>query len=413
MEKYLVINGGSSSLKFSLYQIEDGKEINIVNGLVERIGIDNTNCILKCGDKKVTHQVEAPNHTVAVEVMLDKLKEYNFIEDISEIKGVGHRVLHGGEYYNDSVIIDDTVLNNIKSLIPFGPLHLPGEISAIESMKEVLPTVPQIAVFDTAFHQTIPENNYLYAIPRRYYTDYGIRKYGFHGTSHKYITEAMKRILNKEKVNIIACHVGNGSSECAVKDSKSLNTTMGFTPLDGVIMGTRSGSIDPSILEYICDIEGIDVRECTNILNKKSGLLGISEYSSDIRDIINAQNTHPNCAQALKMLEDSLARVISQYIIELDGDVDGIVFTAGIGENNPFLRENILNKFSRTLGIKVDKSINDNVASFKDIKEARITTDDSRIHAYVIPTDEESMILKDTVKLSKEYKNQKKLIKEN
>ena len=412
LEKYLVINGGSSSLKFSLYQInEEGKETNIVNGLVERIGCNEGAITLKYNEEKKRERTIIPNHTVAVEMMLEKLKEYKFLTNIEEIKGVGHRVLHGGEFYGNSVLITEESLNNIKSLEPFGPLHLPGEISGIESMMEVLPNVPQTAVFDTAFHQTIPEYNYMYAIPREFYTENGIRKYGFHGTSHKYITEVMKKKLNKDDVNIINCHLGNGSSICAIKNGESINTTMGFTPLDGVIMGTRCGTIDPSILEYICKVKNISVEECTKLLNKNSGLLGISCVSSDLRDIINAkeEDKNKNATLALEMLENSVIKYIAQYFIELDGKVDAIVFTAGIGENNPQMIENIINKIGNSLKISINKEINNN----RELKEKKVSTDDSRISVYVIPTDEEYMILKDTIEIAKEYKETKRYKLEN
>lgn len=406
-EKYLVVNGGSSSLKFSLYQIDNFNELNIVNGLIERIGYTDSLCTLKYNGKKTKEKIEIPNHKIAVETMLKKLKEYNFINKAEEILGVGHRVLHGGEYYNNSVLITDEVLNNMKSLEQFGPLHLPGEIAGIKSIMETLPNVPQIAAFDTAFHQTIPEYNYIYAIPSEYYTKYGIRKYGFHGTSHKYITEVMKQKLGKENVNIISCHLGNGSSICAIKDGKSLNTSMGFTPIDGVIMGSRCGSIDPSILEYICKIKNINIQECTNELNKQSGLLGISSVSSDLRDIINVKNENHKALLAIKMLENSIIKYIAQYFIELDGKIDAIVFTAGIGENNSEIRENIINKLANSLKIKINKEMNDLIASFKDIQEGIITTEDSKYPVYVIPTDEEYMILKDTINLTKEYNDTK------
>ena len=406
MEKYLVINGGSSSLKFSLYENNDGNYNEIISGVVERIGQEIGNIVLKGKDKK-REEIIVKNHTEAVEIMKNKLLEYKYIESIDEIKGIGHRVLIGGEFYSDSVLIDDECLNNIKTLIPYGELHMPGEISVIESMKEILPDEPNVASFDTSFHQTIPEYNYLYAIPFELKEKYNIRKNGFHGTSHKYITEEVKKIMGKENVNIISCHMGNGSSVTAIKDGKSINTTMGFTPLDGVIMGTRSGSIDPSIIEFICKKENISVKDCLNILNKESGLLGISGISSDLRDLLEARsNGNKRSALAIDMLEKSIIKYIAQYIIELDGNVDAIVFTAGIGENVPEIRKNIIDKLSKCsrLGIKLDNEAN-NVTRFG--KTGEITTNDSLIKCFVIPTNEELMILKDTIRIVKENKNVK------
>ena len=249
-EKFLIINAGSSSLKFSLYNMPE--TIEIVNGYIEKIGNQDSFYTLKYEGKKLEKKKVILNHTDAVETMLEELLDNNFIQDVSDIKGIGHRVLHGGEYYSESVLIDDTVLDNIKSLTKLGPLHHPGEIAGIESMKSVMPDVPQVAVFDTAFHQTMPKENYMYAVPYDWYEENGVRKYGFHGTSHKYITETMQKQLGKEDVNLIICHVGSGASMCCVKNGKCFNTTMGLTPLDGLVMGTRCGTIDSSIIEYIC-----------------------------------------------------------------------------------------------------------------------------------------------------------------
>ena len=404
MEKYLVINGGSSSLKFSLYENNNGNYNEIISGVVERIGQEIGNIVLKGKDKK-REEIIVKNHTEAVEIMKNKLLEYKYIESIDEIKGIGHRVLIGGKFYSDSVLIDDECLNNIKTLIPYGELHMPGEISVIESMKEILPEVPNIAAFDTSFHQTIPEYNYLYALPYKLREKYNIRKNGFHGTSHKYITEEAKKILGKEDVNIISCHIGNGSSITAIENGKSINTTMGFTPIDGVIMGTRTGSIDPSIIEFICKNENISVKDCMNILNKESGLLGISGVSSDIRDLLEARsNGNKRAALAIDMLEKSIIKYIAEYLIELEGNVDAIVFTAGIGENVPEIRKNIIDKLSKCsrLGIKLDNEANNDT---RFGKSGEITTNDSLIKCMVIPTNEELMILKDTIRIVKENKN--------
>ena len=275
----------------------------------------------------------------------------------------------------------------------------------------VLPNVEQVAVFDTAFHQTIPDYNYLYAIPEKYYNKYGIRKYGFHGTSHKYINEVMQEKLGKKDINIISCHIGSGASICVIKDGISYNTTMGFTPLDGLIMGTRSGTIDASIVDFICNKENINSEKCINILNKESGLLGVSGVSSDLRDVESASTNNIKALRAIKMYIKSIVKYIAEYYVELDGDVDAIVFTAGVGENSSSIRSSVVNALSKALNINLNVEENDKIAKFKDKQEGIITTSDSKFPVYVIPTNEEYMILKDTKRLTKE--NIKKLRKGN
>lgn len=401
-EKFLIINAGSSSLKFSLYNMPETKEI--VNGYIEKIGNQDSFYTLKYNGQKAEKSKVIMNHTEAVQTMLEELLANQFISDVNDIKGIGHRVLHGGEFYAESVIIDEEVLNNIKALTKLGPLHHPGEIAGIESMQNVMPNVPQVAVFDTAFHQTMPKENYLYAVPYSWYEENGVRKYGFHGTSHKYITETMKQYFNKENVNLIICHIGSGASMCCVKDGKCYNTTMGLTPLDGLVMGTRSGTIDSSILEYICKERNLSVEEVTNILNKQSGLLGIAG-KNDFRDLENLANNGDEKAKlAIKMLRNSIIKFIAQYYIELNGNVDAIVFTAGIGENAMTLRSDIVNSISNAMNIKLDKDANDNIARFKEQQSGVISTPDSKIKIMVVPTNEEYMILKDTFDLSQQVK---------
>ena len=403
-EKYLVINGGSSSLKFSLYAMP-GKE-EIVNGYVEKIGYDDSCYTLKfSGEKKETKR-SIPNHTVAVSVMLEELLKNHFIEDISEIKGIGHRVLHGGEIYSDSVVIDDEVLNNIKGLTKLGPLHHPGEIAGIESMKELLPGVPQVAVFDTAFHQTMPKENYMYAVPYSWYEENGVRKYGFHGTSHKYITKTMQEKLDREDVNLIVCHIGSGASISCIKNGKCIDTTMGLTPLDGLVMGTRCGAIDPSIIEYICHERNMSVEEVTEALNHESGIKGIGTRN-DFRDLeALAAEGNENAILALDMMKKSIVKYIAEYYFELKGNLDAIVFTAGIGENGISLREDIVEAISKPMGITLDKEANNNISRRSKYQEGLITKTNSVIKVLVIPTDEECMILEDTVRLSnKKEKN--------
>ena len=397
-EKFLIINAGSSSLKFSLYDMPDAREI--VNGYVEKIGNQDSFYTLKYNGQKAQKSKVIMNHTEAVQTMLEELLENHFIDSLNDIKGIGHRVLHGGEYYSKSVIIDDEVLNNIKLLAKLGPLHHPGEIAGIESMESVMPNVPQIAVFDTAFHQTMPKENYIYAVPYNWYEENGVRKYGFHGTSHKYITEVMQQQLDKEDVNLIICHIGSGASICCVKNGKCYNTTMGLTPLDGLVMGTRCGSIDSSIIEYICKERNLSVEEVSTILNKQSGLLGISG-KNDFRDLENLANTGDEKAQlAIKMLKNSIIKYIAQYYVELNGNVDAIVFTAGIGENAVSLRADIVNAISKPLNIELDKEANNNRAKLKTAEGGIISTPNSKIKVLVIPTNEEYMILKDTFELS-------------
>ena len=397
--KYLVINGGSSSLKFSLYSMPEEKEL--INGYIEKIGAKDCFWTLKINGEKITHAKELKNHTEAVEIMMKELIDNNIISSVDEIKGVGHRVLHGGEFYSDSVLIDDEVLNNIIDLTKLGPLHHPGEIAGIKAMKESLPEVPQVAVFDTAYHQTMPEENYKYAVPEEWYEKYSVRKYGFHGTSHKYIAETMIEKLNKKDANLIICHIGSGASISAVKDGKCYNTTMGLTPLDGLIMGTRSGSIDPSIIEYVVKSTGKTVEEVTQDLNKKSGLLAICG-KNDLRDIEDLIASGDKKAKlAIDMFANSIIKYIADYYFELDGDVDAIVFTAGVGENDIDLRKQIVDKISNPLNIKLDEKRNDSIARFRSEREGIITTDDSKIPVYVVPTNEEIMILRDTYRLSK------------
>lgn len=397
--KYLVINGGSSSLKFSLYEMPEEKEL--INGYIEKIGAKDCFWTLKINGEKITHARELKNHTEAVEVMMEELIANNIIATTDEIQGVGHRVLHGGEFYSDSVLITDEVLNNIIDLTKLGPLHHPGEIAGIKAMQESLPKVPQVAVFDTAFHQSMPEENYKYAVPEEYYEKYSVRKYGFHGTSHKYITETMMGKLNKNNPNLIICHIGSGASISAVKEGKCYNTTMGLTPLDGLIMGTRSGSIDPSIIEYIVKSTSKTVEEVTQELNKKSGLLAICG-KNDLRDIEELVAAGDKKAKlAIDMFVNSIVKYIADYYFELEGNVDAIVFTAGVGENDIDVRKQIVNKISNPLNIKLDEKRNDSIARFRSLSEGIITTDDSKIPVYVVPTNEEIMILRDTYRLSK------------
>ena len=392
--KYLCVNAGSSSLKFQLMEMPEEKVI--ISGYIEKIGSPDSFWNTKVNGEKIRGERFVPDQTEAVKVLVEELLKYKVVESMDEIKGIGHRVLHGGEMYDDSVLITDEVIKNIESLTKLGPLHIPGNLAGINAMKEALPDTPMVAVFDTAFHQTMPELSYIYPVPYEWYEKYGVRKYGFHGTSHKYITGQMQEMLGKEDVNLIICHIGSGSSICCVKDGKSYDTTMGLTPLDGLMMGTRSGAIDPSIIEYVCKESGMDVSEVTNILNKKSGLLGVSQKYADHRDVEKGmENGEHLSVLANDLYIERVVNYIAEYYVKLDGKVDAIVFTAGLGENAREFRENILNKLG-SLGIKVDKEANMEIASYCDKHEGKISTDDSSVDVYVIPTNEELMIIKDT-----------------
>ena len=394
--KFLCVNAGSSSLKFQLFEMPEEKVI--ISGYIEKIGLEDSFWTTKINGEKIKGAKYLKNHNEAVEVLLDELVKHKAVESLDEIKGVGHRVLHGGEKYSDSVLITDEVIQDIKDLTKLGPLHHPGNLAGIEALKEVLPDVPMVAVYDTAFHQTMPKKNYMYPVPYEWYLNYGVRKYGFHGTSHKYITVKMKEELNKEDVNLIICHIGSGASISAIKDGKCFDTTMGITPLDGLMMGTRSGSIDPSILEYVCKEADMSISDVTNDLNKKSGLLGISGFS-DCRDVEEAAaKGDERAVLALTMYNDRIAKYIAEYFIELEGKVDAIVFTAGVGENGSDVRESIISRL-KPLGIELDKKVNDKVAGFKEIHEGVISTKKSKVPVWVLPTNEELMIIKDTYEI--------------
>ena len=396
--KLLCVNAGSSSLKYQLFEMPEEKVL--ISGYIEKIGLEDSFWTTKVNGEKIKGAKYLKNHSEAVKVMLDELIDHEVVKSLDEIKGVGHRVLHGGEKYSDSVLITDEVIQDIKDLTKLGPLHHPGNLAGIESLKEVLPDVPMVAVYDTAFHQTMPKENFMYPVPYEWYLNYGVRKYGFHGTSHKYITTVMKEKLGKEDVNLIICHIGSGASISAIKNGKCFDTTMGITPLDGLMMGTRSGSIDPSILEYVCKESGESISDITNALNKKSGLLGISGFS-DSRDVETAAANGDERAQlALKMYNDRVAKYVADYYIELEGKVDAIVFTAGVGENGAEARSEIIKKLA-PLGIKLNEEENSQIASFKDKHEGIISSKDSSIDVWVVPTNEELMIIKDTYKFVK------------
>ena len=389
--KIISINAGSSSLKFSLFNMDD--ESVIASGVFERIGMDGSQYTIKNNGEKITEEVVLENHTAAAKMLLEKLVDLNIISSLSEIKGVGHRVLHGGERYHESVLINDDVIQSIKDLTPLGPLHHPGNLAGIEAFMAELPEVPMVAVYDTAFHQTMPKENYVYAVPYKWYSEYGVRKYGFHGTSHKFIAETVRQILGRDNFKLISCHIGNGGSICAIKDGKCIDTSMGFTPLAGIMMGTRSGDVDPSIIPYIMEKEGKNAGEVIDDLNKNSGVLGLSEYSNDMRDLV--EKCEEGDERAIMTKNKYVRRIvdyIAQYYVQLGG-ADVIVLTAGVGENNIPIRREICEKLS-CLGVNIDLDLN-NVRG----ETVKISTDDSKIAVYVIPTNEELMIARDTLNL--------------
>ena len=391
--KILILNAGSSSLKYQLIDM-DGEKL-LAKGLVERIGIEGSHINQKANGQVFDATAPMANHTEGIQWMLKALldPEKGALKSMDEIGAVGHRVLHGGERFTASVLVNDEVKEAIKANIPLGPLHNPANLMGIEACEKVMPGTPNVAVFDTAFHQTMPPKAYLYGVPMEYYEKLHVRRYGFHGTSHRYVSKRVCEFLgvDRSKTRVITCHLGNGSSMCAVENGKCIDTSMGITPLEGVIMGTRSGSMDPAVVQYICNNEHISVDEMLTICNKKSGLLGISGLSSDMRDIDKAADEgNERATIARDMLVYGIRKYIGSYAAAMNG-VDVIVFTAGIGENNCALRERVMQGFEY-LGAKLDPAKN---AGCRE--EAVISTDDSKVKICVIPTDEEIVIARDTL----------------
>lgn len=391
MAKTLAINAGSSSLKFQL--LEMPAETVIAKGQIERIGLPESVFTMKFNGEKTEIVRDIADHKEAIEEMLEQFRVQN-VADKSEITGVGHRVVAGGEWFNKSVIVDEEVLHKIHRLADYAPLHNPANATGIEVFQELLPDAVSVAVFDTAFHQTLPRENYLYPLPYEYYTKYGARKYGAHGTSHRYVAERTADILGKplEELKIITLHLGAGASITAIKDGKSFDTSMGFTPLAGLMMATRAGDVDPSLIYYIQEREGLSNAEMLKILNNKSGLLGVSTLSSDMRDLEEVADTNEHAKLALDMFLNRVIRYLGQYTFEMGG-VDAIVFTAGIGENAANVREDIIDRLD-FLGIKMDKEAN-NVRGVERV----ISTDDSTAKVLLVPTNEELEIARDVERL--------------
>lgn len=390
--KVLVINCGSSSLKYQLINMEDEKVL--AKGLVERIGIEGSILTQKVNGEKYIIEQPMKDHKVAIKLVLDALvdKEHGVISNMSEISAVGHRVVHGGEKYAESVLINEDVMKALEECVKLAPLHNPPNIIGINACKELMPNTPMVGVFDTAFHQTLPDYAFTYALPYELYTNNGVRKYGFHGTSHRFVSAEAAKMMGKDAkdLKIITCHLGNGASLCAVDGGKAVDTTMGFTPLAGLVMGTRCGDVDPSILPFLMKELNLNVDEINDLINKKSGVFGVSGVSSDFRDIENAAKEGNKRAElALNVFNYRVRTSIGSYAAALNG-VDAIVFTSGLGENSGVNRENICNGLTY-LGIKIDAEKN---AQRGEAME--ISTPDSKVKVFVIPTDEELMIARDT-----------------
>ncbi|AZN77185.1 acetate kinase [Lactobacillus acidophilus] len=393
MKKVLAINSGSSSFKFKLFSLPDEKVI--AQGMADRVGLKGSSfsVLLDDGTEHVTN-IDIPDQEAAVSFLINALKKYHAVESLDEIIGVGHRVVNGGEHFKDSTIIDRQNLQKIYDLSDFAPLHNPAEARGIEAFMHVLPKVPQVAVFDTSFHQTLDPVHYLYSIPYEYYEKYRARKYGAHGTSVHYVTLEAAKMMNKKPsdLKLIICHLGSGSSITAVKNGKSYDTSMGFSPLSGVTMGTRSGDIDPSLLQHLMHKTGASIDEMINILNKDSGLLGISGISSDMRDL--EFNKDQRAVLARKIFVNRVVRYIGSYIAEMGG-ADAIVFTAGVGEKDPGVRKDVMDAF-KYMGVVPDYESNK--------KKGRhfITKPESKVHVMVVPTDEELMIAQDVMRLTRD-----------
>lgn len=389
----LAINAGSSSLKFQLIRMPE--ETLVTKGLIERIGIKDSIFTIEVNGEKIKDVKDIKDHEEAINIMLDSFKQHGIIDDINDIAGTGHRVVHGGELFPTSALVTDKVEEQIESLSELAPSHNPANLMGIRAFRKLLPNIPHVAVFDTSFHQSMPEQSYLYSLPYQYYKDYGIRKYGFHGTSHKYVSQRAAEIMNKpiEELRIISCHIGNGASIAAIDGGESIDTSMGFTPLAGVTMGTRSGNIDPALIPFIMQKTGQNAEEVLNVLNKESGLLGISGTSSDLRDLeSDAEEGKERAQLALDVFASRIHKYIGSYATRMHG-VDVIVFTAGVGENSSTVRAKVLEGLE-FMGIYWDPKKNETIRG----EEGFINYPHSPVKVIVIPTNEEVMIARDTVK---------------
>lgn len=391
MSKIIAVNAGSSSLKFQLYEMP--KETVLTSGIVERIGFEDAIFTIKVDGEKVSKTLPVKDHTVAVNLLLEALVEHNIVADLNEIVAAGHRVVHGGEYFSKSVLVDDDVVKKVDELCELAPLHNPGALVGYRAFKASLPNSKHVFTFDTAFHQTMEADTYIYPLPYEWYTEHKVRRYGMHGTSHQYVSQRCAELLNKDlkDTKIITLHLGGGASITAVDGGKSINTSMGFTPLGGIMMGTRCGDIDPAIVPFMEEQLGVSPKEMDTILNKQSGLLGVSGVSSDGRDIEKASDEGNERAKlAMSIFVNRVVQTVGSYYVQMGG-LDAIVFTAGIGENDFKTRERVMKKLETTLGTVVDTEAN-KVRG----EEQLLTTADSKVSVYLIPTNEEVMIARDT-----------------
>ena len=390
--KILAVNAGSSSLKSTLIELPSQKKL--ISGYFEKIGIGNSFYTIKINGQKLEREVDLKDHSIAVKYLIDELIGNNVISSLDEIDGVGHRIVHGADKYSESVLLNEEILEDIESFNDLAPLHNPANLVGVRAFMKNLPNTPMIGVFDTAFHQSMKEESYIYALPYEWYTKYGVRKYGFHGTSHRFINKTISEFMKRDDLKVISCHIGSGASLAAIDSGKVVDTSMGFTPTPGVVMGTRAGDFDVSILPYVMKKENKNIDEIMNDVNKKSGLLGISGISSDARDIAAAvEEGNERGILAYNIYTQKVANYIAMYNNLLDG-ADVICFTAGLGEMSRPFRKGIIEKIS-SLGVKLDSQRNEDVFG----KFGKISTDDSKIPVYVVPTDEELMIALDTYDL--------------
>ncbi len=393
--KILVVNAGSSSLKYQLIEMDN--ESVLAKGVCERIGQQGSVLVHRGKGEEVRIQGAMPTHSEAIKMVLDALvdKNYGVISDMKEIAAVGHRVLHGGVIFKESALVTDETLKQIESNIDLGPLHMPPNIMGIKACRAAMPHAPQVAVFDTTFHATMPDYAYMYAIPYDDYKDFKIRKYGFHGTSHLFVSGEAAKLMGRKDFKLVVCHLGNGASVSAVKDGKCVDTSMGLTPLEGLVMGTRSGDIDPAVIEYLMDKKGMDIHEATNYLNKKSGVLGVSGVSSDFRDLVAAMNDGNDRARlAVDMFSYRVKKYIGSYAAAMGG-LDCVAFTGGIGEHTEIVREKVMNGLE-FLGIDFDYDKNNNVPRGEI---TLLTKPASKVKVYIIPTNEELVIARETLRL--------------
>lgn len=392
----MAINAGSSSLKFQLFEMPEEKVLT--KGLVERIGLPNSIFTISVNGEKITQTLDIKDHEQAVDMMLEEMKKHGIIKDINDLDGTGHRVVQGGDIFETSALVTDEVEQQIEDLCELAPLHNPANLMGIRAFRKMLPHIPHVAIFDTSFHTTMSEEAFLYSLPYKYYQDYGIRKYGAHGTSHKFVAERAAELLDRpiEQLRIITCHIGNGASIAAVEGGKSVDTSMGFTPLAGVTMGTRSGNLDPAIIPFLMEKTGKTAQEVINVLNKESGLLGISGISSDLRDIEQkAEEGDKRAILALDVFASRIHKYIGSYATRMKG-LDAIVFTAGVGENSDIVRARVLEGLE-FMGVYWDPKLNAGLRG----KEAFINYPHSPVKVMVIPTDEEVMIARDTMTFGK------------